>query len=36
MYQSTYAGMDMTLEFSWLSCKDESNSTWVSGFDWEC
>ena len=36
LYQSTYSGMDMTMKFSWLSCKDESNSTWVSGFDWEC
>jgi hypothetical protein len=36
LYQSTYSGMDMTMKFSWLSCKGESNSTWVSGFDWEC
>ena len=36
LYQSTYAGMDMTMKFSWLSCKDKPNSTWVGGFDWEC
>jgi hypothetical protein len=36
LYQSTYSGMDMTMKFSWLGCKGESNSTWVSGFDWEC
>jgi hypothetical protein len=36
LFQSTYAGTDMTMKFSWLGCKDESNSTWVGGFDWEC
>lgn len=36
MYQSTYAGMDMSLRFNWFNCKDESNSTWVGGFEWEC
>jgi len=36
LYQSTYAGMDMVMKFEWVSCKDESNSTWVSGFKWEC
>jgi len=36
LFQCTYAGMDMTMKFSWLRCKDESNSTWLGGFDWEC
>ena len=36
VFQSTYAGMDMTMQFSWLSCKDESNSTWFGGFEWDC
>jgi hypothetical protein len=35
-YQNTYLGMDMTMRFEWLICKDESNSTWLGGFDWEC
>jgi len=34
--QSTYGGTDMTLKFPWLDCKDEVNSTWLGGFDWEC
>jgi hypothetical protein len=36
LYQSTYAGMDMTMKFEWMSCKDDENSTWLGGFDWEC
>ena len=36
LYQSTYGGMDMTMRFDWLRCKDESNLTWNGGFDWEC
>jgi len=36
LYQSTYSGMDMAMEFSWLSCKGESNSTWIGGFEWDC
>ena len=36
LYQSTYTGMDMTMSFDWLRCKDETNSTWLGGFDWEC
>ena len=36
LYQSTYTGMDMTMSFDWLRCKDEVNSTWLGGFDWEC
>ena len=36
LYQSTYAGMDMTMKFEWLSCKNKANSTWMSGFEWEC
>jgi hypothetical protein len=36
LYQSTYSGTDMTMKFEWLRCKGESNSTWVSGFEWEC
>jgi hypothetical protein len=36
LYQSTYAGMDMTIKFEWLSCKNKANSTWMSGFEWEC
>ena len=36
IYQGTYAGMDMTMTFSWLSCKEKVNSTWLGGFEWEC
>ena len=35
-YQSTYGGMDMTMRFDWLRCRDAENSTWMGGFDWEC
>ena len=35
-FQNTYAGMDMSLKFQWMSCEDEANSTWLGGFDWEC
>ena len=36
-YQSTYAGMDMTMRrFDWLRCKGAENSTWLGGFEWEC
>ena len=36
LYQSTYSGVDMTMTFTWLHCKDEVNSTWLGGFKWEC
>ena len=36
LYQSTYAGMDMTFGFDWVHCRDAENSTWVGGFNWEC
>jgi len=36
LMQSTYSGMDMSLEFSWLDCYDHPNRTWVGGFDWDC
>ena len=36
MYQSTYSGTDMTMKFPWVKCKDETNSTWLGGFNWEC
>jgi hypothetical protein len=36
LYQSTYSGTDMTMKFEWMSCKVESNSTWLGGFEWEC
>ena len=36
LFQSTYSGMDMTMKFEWWGCKDEVNSTWLGGFDWEC
>ena len=36
LFQSTYTGMDMTMKFEWMSCKDKANSTWLGGFDWEC
>lgn len=36
LYQSTYTGMDMTLRFEWLKCRDAENSTWTGGFNWEC
>ena len=35
MFQSTYFGVDMTIKFSLLTCKDKANSTWVGGFEWE-
>ena len=34
--QSTYAGVDMTMTFTWLTCMDKTNSTWLGGFKWEC
>ena len=36
LYQSTYAGFDMSMKFDWLRCRDSENSTWLGGFDWEC
>ena len=36
IYQSSYAGMDMSLRFSWFRCKNSGNATWLGGFDWEC
>ena len=36
LYQSTYAGVDMTLRFDWSKCRDAENSTWLGGFEWEC
>lgn len=38
LFQSTYAGMDMTMKFQWLYCIDDSaeNSTWLGGFSWDC
>ena len=36
LYQSTYSGMDMTMRFDWLECRDAENSTWLGGFEWEC
>ena len=36
LYQSTYTGMDMTMRFDWLKCRDKENSTWLGGFEWEC
>ena len=36
LYQSTYSGVDMTMKFPWLKCKNEANSTWLGGFEWEC
>jgi hypothetical protein len=36
LFQSTYFGVDLSLDFSWLSCQDKSNSTWLGGFEWEC
>jgi hypothetical protein len=36
LYQSTYSGIDMTMKFEWMSCKNSENSTWLGGFDWEC
>ena len=35
LFQSTYAGMDMTMKFDWLECKDRANSTWLGGFAWD-
>jgi len=36
LYQTTYTGMDMTMEFQWLKCKNEANSTWLGGYEWDC
>lgn len=36
IFQTTYAGVDMTMRFSWLDCKNKENSTWLGGFEWEC
>ena len=36
LFQSAYAGMDVTFRFEWLRCEDKENATWVGGFDWEC
>ena len=38
LFQSTYAGMDMSMKFEWLHCIDKpaENSTWLGGFEWEC
>jgi hypothetical protein len=36
LYQSTYSGIDMTMKFEWMSCKDSENLTWLGGFQWEC
>ena len=36
VYQSTYSGVDMTMKFPWLKCKNKVNSTWLGGFEWEC
>ena len=36
LFQSTYSGIDMSMKFEWLSCKDKTNSTWLGGFNWEC
>jgi hypothetical protein len=36
LYQSTYTGVDMTMKFEWMYCKNAENSTWLGGFQWEC
>ena len=36
LYQKTYTGMDMSMKFCWLKCRDVENSTWLGGFDWDC
>jgi hypothetical protein len=36
MFQSAYTGLDMSLRFDWVRCRDAENSTWVGGFKWEC
>jgi hypothetical protein len=36
LYQSTYTGTDMTMQFDWIRCRDAKNSTWLGGFNWEC
>jgi hypothetical protein len=42
LYQTTYGGLDTSMEFEWLSksCGDDDNSSsysrWVGGFQWEC
>ena len=35
LFQTTYGGMDMTMKFDWLECRDEENVTWRGGFVWE-
>ena len=36
IYQSTHSGMDMTMRFDWIRCRNADNSTWLGGFDWGC
>jgi len=36
LYQSVYAGMDMTLSFAWLNCTRDGDGSWVGGFEWMC
>ena len=36
LFQSAYAGMDVTVRIESLRCEDTENATWVGGFDWEC
>jgi len=36
LFQSTYTGIDLTMKFDWLGCRDKANSTWLGGFVWEC
>ncbi len=35
-YQNTYGGVDMSMRFDWIRCRDAENSTWIGGFKWKC
>ena len=36
LFQCTYSGMDPLFRFEWLACEDNSDSTWIGGYEWEC
>ena len=36
LFQCTYSGMDPLFRFEWLACEDNSDSTWIGGYEWDC
>ena len=36
LFQCIYSGMDPLFRFEWLACEDNSDSTWIGGYEWEC